>query len=329
MMWTSFLSCDWGSTAFRIKLVSLADNTVIESIETDQGVVAIANKQIPDGRDRQALLLDVLIQAISELERNIGDRLSDVPIIVSGMASSSFGLVELPYVRFPFSIHPNSLIYSKYVNERLQNPILLVSGMANDYDVARGEETQLLGVHRALGIEDYVCLMPGTHAKHIKIRNGKVIDFRTFMTGELFALMGQHSVLREVVTSASHYPFEEHEHAGRAEFLQGIDDSDNYPLMHGLFHVRTNRLFGRMDAVGCSAYLSGVLIGNEIRELMQWQGDDYAPWVLSGRDSLVARYRTATDRIVRGNFQSRQVIEVADCTVQGHCYIYDELIANQ
>ena len=148
----------------------------------------------------------------------------------------------------------------------------------------RGEETQIAGV--LLGSPDFdgvVCL-PGTHTKWADVRNGEVIGFKTFMTGELFDLLPRHSILRH---SAAGADWDE------AAFEAAVAEALAAPhaLMAGLFGLRAEAILNKASAGFCRARLSGLLIGSELAAARPlWDG---RPVKLVGENKLAALYRRA------------------------------------
>lgn len=138
----------------------------------------------------------------------------------------------------------------------------------------RGEETQVLGAGR-----DGLFCLPGTHSKWVEVRNGRIERFSTYMTGEVYALLRQHSLLGRMM-----------EEGGPDEraFREGLARSaEPGGLLHHLFGVRTRGLMGELDAAGAASYLSGILIGHEMHACRASQ------LLLIGEPGLAARYQQA------------------------------------
>ena len=150
-------------------------------------------------------------------------------------------------------------------------------------DVMRGEEVQIFGAVRLTGIADGLFVLPGTHNKWATVRGGKVTGFRTYMTGEVYGLLGQHSILSRTTTADA--PLDE------AAFRQGLRRAlDGEGLLHTLFGVRALALFERLSPAASAGYLSGLLIGEELRTEPLEDGSDV---VLIGAPALTARYALA------------------------------------
>jgi 2-dehydro-3-deoxygalactonokinase len=149
-------------------------------------------------------------------------------------------------------------------------------------DVMRGEEVQIFGALQLAGRDSATLVLPGTHSKWVQVHSGRVTQFQTFMTGEVFALMSQHSILGKTLDMTG--AFDE------ATFLQGVDQSQQAgSVLHHLFAVRTLGLFERLSAAQLPSYLSGLLIGEELRTQSLSPSQD-GPVILIGSDALTLRY---------------------------------------
>jgi 2-dehydro-3-deoxygalactonokinase len=155
-------------------------------------------------------------------------------------------------------------------------------------DVMRGEEVQIFGALQLSGRDSATLVLPGTHSKWVHVHIGRVTQFQTFMTGEVFALMSQHSILGKTLDLKG--AFDE------ATFLQGVDQSQQTgSVLHHLFAVRTLGLFDRLSAAQLPSYLSGLLIGEELRT--QTVNADSGPVILIGSDTLTRRYSLALQQL--------------------------------
>ena len=207
----------------------------------------------------------------------------DMLCLISGMAGSRQGWAEAPYAPCPAG--PAEL--AKHLHWVESGRIALVPGLSDTQrdvpDVMRGEEVQIFGAMRLAGLSDGLFVLPGTHSKWAKVRGGKVQGFRTFMTGEAFGLFSQRSILGR--TSDSNAPLDQ------AAFLQGLDRAgEGGGVLHHAFGVRALGLFDRLSPAQSSSYLSGLLIGEELRHQPLDQGSDV---VVIGAPALAARYALA------------------------------------
>jgi len=154
--------------------------------------------------------------------------------------------------------------------------------------VMRGEEVQIFGALQLAGRDSATLVLPGTHSKWVQVQGGRVTQLQTFMTGEVFALMSQHSILGKTLDLQGAYD--------EAAFLQGIDQSQQAgSVLHHLFAVRTLGLFERLSPTQLSSYLSGLLIGEELRA--QAVSNDAGPLILIGSVALTLRYTLALQHL--------------------------------
>jgi 2-dehydro-3-deoxygalactonokinase len=235
---------DWGTSALRVAYAR--DDQVVYTRQSDQGIL-----KVPTGGFPQVL------QALC------GDWLSEPQALclVSGMAGSAQGWALAPYCPCPAGEAELARHLLWLTPERLA----LVPGLSCEHphapDVMRGEEVQILGALRMQGLRDAQVVLPGTHSKWVTVRDGRVTHFSTFMTGELYAVMRQHSILSRSLPSLTVEDlFDE------AHFEQGVRLSlQGDSLLHHLFGVRTLALMERARPESLASYLSGLVIGEELR----------------------------------------------------------------
>jgi 2-dehydro-3-deoxygalactonokinase len=263
-----FFSCDWGTSAFRLRLIDAASLTSLSESYSDEGVASVYAKwQQDNGKtDRVLFYRAVLQRHIETIAASVSHALGKLPIVVSGMASSTIGIKELPYKHLPFSLSGFDLDY-EIINgtEHFTNPLVLVSGARTEHDVMRGEETQLAGCAQQGNNGQQVYVFPGTHSKHVYVQNGYAVAFETYMTGEFFQLLSQNSILAQSVFAGIDIEVQEN----KAAFEQGVLDSQHHHVLHAAFMVRTNQLFQRFSKKENYWYLSGLLIGSELAVLLQ------------------------------------------------------------
>ena len=250
-----FLAGDWGTSSFRLSLIG-SDGKTRRQIISERGVA-----QMP-----QDALLPYLQGELARLPE--GKR--KLPIILCGMAGSSIGLQEVPYL--PCPADPQQLgaaltpLDNGGLNARIV-PGLSARTKTGELEVMRGEETQIAGWLAQASEEErrssWLCL-PGTHAKWSKIESGRIQQFSTALTGELYAILSRHSVLVQGQQQFSDRAFE-----------AGLSASDeNTSLSFGLFSTRTRQLDRKLAAAESAAYLSALLIGSEVRaQLELWATD--------------------------------------------------------
>lgn len=262
-----FLSCDWGTSAFRLKLVDTNALYTVDEIQNDNGISSTLSawKQCDSEQDRFLFFAAVIKSSISVIESKINKSLSGVPIVVSGMASSSLGMINLPYKELPFKTDGSDLILQLVKpSSNFEHDVIIISGVCSEEDVMRGEETQLVGSVCDNHHNEHLYIFPGTHSKHITVKANSVCSFKTYMTGELFALLSKNSTLAEAVDVNSGVNDEK----CIQSFKQGVEDNMKYNLLHGLFMVRTRFLLQTHSKEMNYSYLSGLLIGYEVRDLI-------------------------------------------------------------
>jgi 2-dehydro-3-deoxygalactonokinase len=192
-----FLSCDWGTSSFRLRLVLTGANIIAEE-NTGQGIATVFDQWKKDSQSadlRFSFYLNVIRQRIRSMEQKLNCSLDGLPLVISGMACSTLGMIDLPYKEVPFSADGSDLV-TKFAEagNNFKHDIFFVSGARTGSDAMRGEETQLAGCLRDEHGEQ-LFIFPGTHSKHVIVKNGKVVDLKTFMTGEFFALLSERSIL--------------------------------------------------------------------------------------------------------------------------------------
>jgi 2-dehydro-3-deoxygalactonokinase len=250
-----FLSCDWGTTSFRLRWI--AEGKILREHFDQTGCKALFDSA---GKNRAEAFEAHLHKTIAAFQLPAGKTL---PLIVSGMASSTIGWRELPYAHLPFRLDGTDLRVEriKWNSPAQIAQTLLVSGAATESEMMRGEETEAIGLLAALTnkITDARLILPGTHSKHLTIQSGKMFSIRTFMTGELYDVLTQHTVLRASVTQGAAFD--------SAAFTLGIDCAAEHGLAGALFQTRTRQVLQQLPPEANASFLSGILIGDELRTI--------------------------------------------------------------
>lgn len=265
------IALDWGSTRLRAFLLG-ADGAVLASRQSEQGASTLSGEA-------------AFAQALAAVT---GDWPA-LPVLACGMVGSQHGWREAPYAPCPADAAALAR-QALQVNERFW----ILPGLMHDGgqpDVMRGEETQIVGalaLHPELA-EQACLVLPGTHSKWARVEAGRVTGFATHMTGELYALLRQHSVLARLM------PADDAVAPTPQAFLAGVDAArQDGALGHQLFAVRTLGLFKRLPPEQLPDYLSGLLIGHEIaHELKASRPERLA---LVGDPALCERYALALGR---------------------------------
>ncbi len=269
------IAIDWGTSSLRGARLN-ATGQVLESREFARGILSVPTGQF---------------EAV--FNEFFGDWMQapDALCLISGMAGSRQGWQEAPYCPCPagFAELGQHLLWLQ------DHRIALVPGLScmnpdalSTPDVMRGEEVQIFGALQLAGRDSATLVLPGTHSKWAQVQNGRVTRFSTFMTGEMYALLSQHSILGKSLDLNGAFD--------QATFLQGIDQSQQAgSVLNKLFTVRTLGLFDRMPAAALPSYLSGLLIGEELR--IQSMANAQGPVILIGSDALTLRYTLALQHL--------------------------------
>jgi 2-dehydro-3-deoxygalactonokinase len=259
------IGIDWGTSSFRA--YRLVRGQVTDRLERPTGILHVSNGGFAD----------VLRQAIGPWLAQ-GER----HVLMSGMVGSRQGWLEAPYC--PCPADTQALAQSLQPVAFAGASVLIVPGLSaadatGTPEVMRGEETQIIGADT----EGLVCL-PGSHAKWARVRDGSITGFETYLSGELFAALRSSTILGRMMPDAPH---------NDTAFDAGLDRAAAPGhLLHHLFGVRSLGLLGHLADGDSAAYLSGLLIGTEVRAAMPRP----AAVTLLGAPTLCARYARAIDR---------------------------------
>ncbi|HEY0779416.1 MAG TPA: 2-dehydro-3-deoxygalactonokinase [Gemmatirosa sp.] len=258
------IALDWGTSSLRAYLLGAASGTVLDRRAGPWGVT-----RVPEGDF--AAVLDAVIGAWRA-------RSPGLPAIASGMIGSSRGWVDVPYCSCPAGLDELAAALASVPDDALRIvPGLVRPGDAPD--VMRGEETEILG---ALALRPELALrsvlvLPGTHSKWVTVAGGRIENFATYMTGELFAVLRDHSILGGAARDAAvddaavdDTGVDEtrvEETAVRAAFARGVTAARESAggLAPILFSARALVVTGRLAAGASLDYVSGMLIGDELR----------------------------------------------------------------
>jgi 2-dehydro-3-deoxygalactonokinase len=263
------IGIDWGTTSFRAFRIG-RDGAVRDRRAAAKGIL-----NVPDGRFGDTL------------REEIGPWLAagEDHVLLSGMIGSRQGWKEAPYLPCPAGAPEiaRALVDIGFDWAKVK----LVPGLsgldsAGVAEVMRGEETQVLGVEALMRDGGIACL-PGSHSKWVRVKGGQITSFTTHMTGEAFAALRGYTILGRMMRDG---PLD------GAPFDAGIERSGQAGgLLHHLFGVRALGLAERLKEQEAPAYLSGILIGHEIRAALE-QADGAVIQVIGAPD-LTALYAKA------------------------------------
>jgi 2-dehydro-3-deoxygalactonokinase len=299
------LSCDWGTTSFRLRRVRGMDGVVVREIREPAGIKSLHDRLMTADRGNSTARGEMFGGFLrAQLEALLAGEVppcEPLPLVISGMASSTVGWRELPYAPAPFPLDGRGVRAEplRWNQPDWVGTTLLISGVATVQDMMRGEETEIIGLMSEPGLavlgERCLLILPGTHSKHVRIENHAMVDWRTFMTGELFDVLGRHSLLRASVESGacSSGPSSE---ADRAAFCEGVIWAREHGLPGGLFRVRTRAVLDQRPLAENTWFFSGLLLGAELAAL---PGDaERPPILLAAGQGLAGLYSLALNTVL-------------------------------
>lgn len=339
----ALITADWGTTSCRFALIG-ADGTVLDRA-TGRGILPVLADATAESGGPASSAAERAAVFEAELRAQAGAWLAQtpgIPVLMCGMIGSNTGWVDAGYREVPCDVvvdpadlapvplegHPARIV-----------PGLLLRGRAPD--IMRGEETQALGALLDTGGgADHLVIAPGTHSKWVRLRDGRVTDFRSYLTGELFTALREHTILGRGIPQQLRAGVEAGQVAAsertseRTAFTEGLDHARGAPrhtgraaadaeppatepaateppgaispgavsagapprssLLHTVFSARTRVVAGDLDPASVPAYLSGLLIGEEIADGLAAAevGPDTVVTVIGSAD-LAERYRGA------------------------------------
>lgn len=288
---TELIGVDWGTSNLRVMRIAQG-GAVLDSRSDPRGAGGLAPNEF------HGVLTEVA-----------GDWLDDrLPVLISGMAGARGRWREMAYLPCPAGVAD----LARDVASPDDAPhVFIVPGVAvfedgRLQDVIRGEETQVFGLDAP---DDAVVVGPGTHSKWIRTAGGRVTDFRTFVTGELFAAIRKGTILGADMSEPG---------VDDDAFVSGVERALGDPAVTAaLFSVRVEGLAGRLSPTSSADYLSGLLIGAEVAA----QADaSHRPVILIGAEALSRRYAAA---LARGGFHDVRIADGAAATAKGLWRIHE------
>ncbi|OLP58737.1 2-dehydro-3-deoxygalactonokinase [Xaviernesmea oryzae] len=242
----SYAAVDWGTSSFRLWLIG-KDGTPLGERRSGEGMTTAAQEGFSAVLERHLAALDAP---------------ADLPVMICGMAGARQGWMDAGYMDVPARLE--EIVGRAVVVPHSSRDIRILPGLAQRIeaapDVMRGEETQLLGAYDEIGAGSHLLCMPGTHSKWVRLRDGAVEGFSTFMTGELFDVIGKQSILRHALDGSEAFD------GTHPAFIQAVKTACVSPARFSnlIFSARSGQLLHGLDATSAKARLSGLLIGLEI-----------------------------------------------------------------
>ncbi|GHH72440.1 2-dehydro-3-deoxygalactonokinase [Promicromonospora soli] len=282
----ALVALDWGTTTFRAWLLD-GTGSVLGSLRTADGALTISERS--DSARARAVAFE---DTFARLCRPWLEEHSGVPVLCAGMAGSNHGWAEAGYLDVPAEL--GDLADHLTVVPAGKSVVHLVPGLRVDRpdpDVMRGEEVQLVGALAEAADRPATVVLPGTHSKWVRLDGARVTGFATAMTGELYGLLIRESILARLATGEPGTEITE-------AFTRGLDAEDARGDGRGLaallFTARPLVLAGRLDPTEVADYVSGLLIGSEVRHMLR--GTPAGIVALCGPPATEHRYRLALER---------------------------------
>ena len=238
------IAVDWGTTSLRATLLG-SGGQALDRVARPKGILAVTDGDF-------AGELDAACGAWRQEH-------PDIAVLMSGMIGAQQGWVEAPYLEAPCDLEA---LIAAMITVPGDGTVRIMPGVrARTADgapeIMRGEETQIGGVITANGVTESLFCIPGTHSKWVRVRDGRIDDFATFMTGEVFAVLKDHSILGRLMEPEDTFDAD--------TFIQGLERArEAGGLLHRLFSARTLGISNEMSKPGLASFLSGQLIGAEI-----------------------------------------------------------------
>ena len=301
--YASWIAVDWGTS--NLRLWAVADNGDVQvRLQSDKGMSALCG-----AAEFEAHLLQLASPYL--------DPDGQTDVVICGMAGARQGWQEAGYASLPYDVSQALSYIAPQTSDRRIQPYIL-SGVQQESpaDVMRGEETQIAGFLASHPEYTGTLCLPGTHTKWAQISSGLITGFSSFMTGELFALISRHSILKhDMPAQRTQQSWPDR------DFLKAVKTGSEQPetVAHNLFRIRaTSLVTGRSDC-DAEASLSGYLIGAELKAASAyWQNKQV---YLLGAEPLTSHYQNALASM--GGDASCYDAETA--TFDGLCQAYQAL----
>lgn len=275
-----FIAVDWGTSSFRAALIA-PNGDVLDELSTPRGILGFK-------RDEFVPYLVATCERFTAKGASAGGNM----FLLSGMIGSKNGLLEVPYCPCPATASDIAAALGWVDTGKADLNIAIVPGVRDGFDdVMRGEETQVLGAATVLGVQDATMVLPGTHSKWVQLKDDAIVKFNTFMTGEFYALLAQHSILAKSLPELSDKPAV----LDATAFLQGIDraqtsSQSGQGLLGNAFSTRVKSLFNELQPAQAASYLSGLVIGDELAAMRLPASSEV---IVIGSPALCERYNLA------------------------------------
>ncbi len=296
-----WIAVDWGTTHMRAWAIGEEDN-VLAFRESNEGMKDLQQNEF------EPVLLKLIESWLDDTKVTT--------VIACGMVGSKQGWVETPYLKTPcVPIDNQQLAIATTKDNRIK--VNFVPGVMqnNLADIMRGEETQIAGfINKNPDFNGVVCL-PGTHTKWVNVKEGQITSFNTFMTGELFGVISNHTLIRHSISIKGW---------NQAGFEAGIHEGFNKPgsIASDLFSLRAESIVNDLDRDEARSTLSGLLLGVELNGAQSyWENNNVT---IIGSQLLSNNYHQGL-KILGGK---SQLFSLETATLSGLSFAYRELNYN-
>ncbi|EPJ43232.1 MAG: hypothetical protein OFPII_43030 [Osedax symbiont Rs1] len=292
-----WIAVDWGTTRLRVWGLS-KQGEILTHNSSDKGMNTLQSEEYEQ----------VLIEHIEDWL----DKDRTIAVLACGMLGSKQGWIETHYETAP-CIGSKQLVQAPVSNQGFKVYICPGVKQLSPADIMRGEETQILGfLTDNPGYSGVICL-PGTHCKWVQVTAGVIEYFQTYMTGELYALLSQHSILRHCVAKNGW-----HTSAFKKAVASAIDSPAT--IYGQLFSLRAESILNGLSAEVARARLSGYMIGLELCAAQQYWKDKEV--MVIGEQQISIRYMEAfrSLKIKSEHFNSDEL------TIKGLTSIYHQIL---
>lgn len=274
----TYAAVDWGTSSFRLWLTG-ADGVVIAERRSAEGMVSAAQAGFEN-------VLESHLSAVSAAP--------DIPVVICGMAGARNGWIEAKYLDAP--VHLKDIPQYAVMVPNIMRTVLILPGVAQRVvkavDVMRGEEVQILGAESTQSKPGpAIYCIPGTHSKWVRIVDDKIVHFTTYMTGELFDVLSNHSILAHSLNGSG----EQYQETIDC-FADAVNEAFTQPeqISHHLFSIRARTLLLNESSDMARNRLSGLLIGLELTGAVK---NNSGTITLLGTGKLAQRYKTALEAV--------------------------------
>lgn len=307
---------DWGTSRLRLFLMENGD--IVDSREgLGVGALAATAPNAP---------ADTLADTLAGLIAPWTDATQRMDVMLSGMIGSRNGLFDVPYAKVPIDCAAWSRV--AWSTQTRGMNITIATGLrsgdqASAPDVMRGEETQIFGSMRldaALATGPQLFVLPGTHSKWVEVENGTITRFRTALTGEVYALLRDHSTLLKAGGSAVNSDAD-----ADAGFVAGVKRCTHLAagLLAAMFEARTAQLLEQRSREWASGFLSGLLIGYEVASLSASYPTVRGVRII-GDPNLASLYR----RVFADRGVETHSLDGSACAIAGLRYLREYMLEN-